>query len=337
MLADTFKTEHCLDAGLLPLVSSVRIAYLLQDILIAKAGIAMLRSMTGFGRSVREDADWTQTWEIRSVNSRFLDPKWRLPASVRGLETRFERVVRRYASRGRVEISLILQQQHPSAAIALDEERAGAMLDSLERLATQRGDVFEPDYSALLGMPDLWERMDDDEVVESLEEQLVAGLVVALEDWNESRATEGQALARDMSARIEQLEVWVEQILDRAPAIKEERISQLRERLNQALDDVSQGMSLGIEEGRFLQEMVILVDKLDVSEELTRLKAHLDRMRELLASGSDAGRRLDFTLQECFREINTCGNKIQDSCISRLVVDFKNELEKCREQVQNLE
>ena len=336
MLADTFKTEHCLDAGLLPLVSSVRIAYLLQDILIAKAGIAMLRSMTGFGRSVREDADWTQTWEIRSVNSRFLDPKWRLPATVRGLETRFERVVRRYASRGRVEVSLLLQQQGPSVAVELDEERAGAMLDALEHLATQRGDVYEPDYSALLGMAELWERVDDDDV-ESLEEQLVAGLVVALEDWNESRATEGQALARDMSARISQLEVWVEQILERAPAIKEERINQLRERLNQALEDVSQGMILNIEEGRFLQEMVILVDKLDVSEELTRLKAHLERMRELLASGSDAGRRLDFTLQECFREINTCGNKIQDSCISRLVVDFKNELEKCREQVQNLE
>ncbi len=296
----------------------------------------MLRSMTGFGRSVREDADWTQTWEIRSVNSRFLDPKWRIPASVRGLETRFERVVRRYATRGRVEVSLILQQRHPSASIELDEERAGAMLDALERLATQRGDVYEPDYSAFLGMSDLWERMDNDDA-ESLEEQLVAGLVVALEDWNESRATEGQALERDMSARIGQLEVWVEQILERAPEIKEERISQLRERLNQALQDVSQGLSVEIEEGRFLQEVVILADRLDVSEELTRLKAHLDRMRELLATGTDAGRRLDFTLQECFREINTCGNKIQDSCISRLVVDFKNELEKCREQVQNLE
>ena len=317
-------------------MSGVRIAYLLQDILIGKAGIAMLRSMTGFGRSVREDADWTQTWEIRSVNSRFLDPKWRIPASVRGLETRFERVVRRYATRGRVEVSLILQQRHPSASIELDEERAGAMLDALERLATQRGDVYEPDYSAFLGMSDLWERMDNDDA-ESLEEQLVAGLVVALEDWNESRATEGQALERDMSARIDQLEVWVEQILERAPEIKEERISQLRERLNQALQDVSQGLSVEIEEGRFLQEVVILADRLDVSEELTRLKAHLDRMRELLATGTDAGRRLDFTLQECFREINTCGNKIQDSCISRLVVDFKNELEKCREQVQNLE
>ena len=92
-----------------------------------------------------------------------------------------------------------------------------------------------------------------------------------------------------------------------------------------------------LEEGRFLQEMVVLSDKLDVSEELTRLHAHLERLRDLLEIGTDAGRRLDFTLQECFREIATCGNKIQDAQTSRLVVDFKNELEKCREQVQNLE
>ena len=92
-----------------------------------------------------------------------------------------------------------------------------------------------------------------------------------------------------------------------------------------------------LDEARFLQEIVLLADKLDVSEELTRLAAHLDRLRELLALGRDAGRKLDFTMQECFREISTCGNKIQDVQVSRLVVDVKNELEKCREQIQNLE
>ena len=107
----------------------------------------------------------------------------------------------------------------------------------------------------------------------------------------------------------------------------------LRERLSEALAAVNGEL----EEGRFLQEVVILADKLDVSEELTRLHAHLERLRALLDLGTDAGRRLDFTLQECFREIATCGNKIQDAQTSRLVVDFKNELEKCREQVQNLE
>jgi len=107
----------------------------------------------------------------------------------------------------------------------------------------------------------------------------------------------------------------------------------VRERLNENL----QTLNMELDESRFLQEVVILCDKLDVSEELTRLRTHLERLRELLDAGADAGRRLDFTLQECFREIATCGNKAQDVQLSRLVVDFKNELEKCREQVQNLE
>ena len=106
----------------------------------------------------------------------------------------------------------------------------------------------------------------------------------------------------------------------------------MRERLNEALEAVN-----GLDENRFLQEITILADRLDVTEELTRLHTHLARLHELLDAGKDAGRRLDFTLQECFREINTCGNKIPDVQLSRMVVDFKNELEKCREQVQNLE
>jgi uncharacterized protein (TIGR00255 family) len=129
------------------------------------------------------------------------------------------------------------------------------------------------------------------------------------------------------------MEEWLSLVEEQAPRIKEERFASLRGRLTEIL--AQHGRDL--EEGRFLQEITLLADKLDVSEEITRLHAHLARMRELLASGEDAGRRLDFTIQECFREINTCGNKIQNTRISRLVVDWKNELEKCREQVQNLE
>ena len=193
-------------------------------------------------------------------------------------------------------------------------------------------EALKVDYNALFAIPTLWERESEDGDDE-MEERLEEGLIAALEDWNESRETEGAALARDMTSRIAQMEEWVSRIDERAPEIKEERFAVLRERLSEALAAVNGEL----EEGRFLQEMVVLSDKLDVSEELTRLHAHLERLRDLLEIGTDAGRRLDFTLQECFREIATCGNKIQDAQTSRLVVDFKNELEKCREQVQNLE
>ncbi|NCB21647.1 MAG: YicC family protein [Deltaproteobacteria bacterium] len=293
----------------------------------------MLRSMTGFGRCLVENDYTTQQWEVKSVNSRHLDLKWRLPLSVRSLEPRLEKVVRRYASRGRVDVSLVLQYAPGNTpAMRFDMVQATAMIDNLQTLADARGDSYVPDFNALLQIPSLWgdsgEELDE-EMARCLEE----GLALALEDWNEARSAEGRSLATDMHSRILRMEEWTGLIAERAPNIKEERANALRERLSEALSQNGQEL----EEGRFLQEAVILADRLDVSEELTRLNTHLARLHDLLQSGGDAGRRLDFTLQECFREINTCGNKLPDVQLSRMVVDFKNELEKCREQVQNLE
>ena len=293
----------------------------------------MLRSMTGFGRCLVEDAQFTQQWEIKSVNSRHLDLKWRLPVFVRSMEPRLEKVVRRFARRGRVDISLALQYAAGAAPTPnFDAAQAGAMLQSLHDLAAAREEEFIPDYNALLALSSLWGDAGE-ETDEDLSVRLEEGLSLALEDWNEARTREGRALATDMNSRILRMEEWTGIIEERAPSIKEERAAAVRERLSEIL--LQNGSEL--DESRFLQEVVILADKLDVTEELTRLRTHLERLRELLDAGKDAGRRLDFTLQECFREINTCGNKMPDVQLSRLVVDFKNELEKCREQVQNLE
>ena len=157
------------------------------------------------------------------------------------------------------------------------------------------------------------------------------------EVWDKAKAflnehqDENGMLSPEDAAQYERME---QEVVDIGHAIeREERAAQMRERIGEGLA----AYALELEEGRFLQEVAILADRLDVSEELTRLQTHLERLHELLDDGRDAGRRLDFTLQECFREINTCGNKLPDVQLSRMVVDFKNELEKCREQVQNLE
>jgi uncharacterized protein (TIGR00255 family) len=288
--------------------------------------------MTGFGRCFLEDDDLTQTWEVRSVNNRFMDIKWRLPLFVRPLESRLERVVKKHASRGRIEITLNAQFASETATPQFNAVQASAMMYIVDAFAKNRRDIYAPDYNRLLSMPSLWnENSDemDDERIASLEQ----GLSLALADWNESRRIEGKTLEKDILTRIIRMEEWLSLIEEQAPQIKEERFIIVRDRLQEILE--THGQTL--DEGRYLQEIVLLADKLDVSEEITRLTAHLERLRELLASGEDAGRRLDFTMQECFREINTCGNKIQSAQISRLIVDFKNELEKCREQVQNLE
>lgn len=290
-----------------------------------------LRSMTGFGRFQKDDGDVVQTWEIRSVNSRFLDLKWKLPPQARNMEARFEKIVRRFASRGRVELALNLQL--PSAGrSAFDVGQASAMLEALKAFAASRGDIFEVDYMTLMHVSPLW-TSGVEEDGDALFGELASGLEAALADWNESRETEALALARDLEDRFGRMAGWVAAIEERAPGIKAARFEQVRERLSDMLDSLNSEL----DDSRFLQEMVIMADKLDVTEELTRLHSHLMRLASLMESGEDAGRKLDFTLQESFREINTCGNKIQDPQVSRIVVDCKNELEKCREQVQNLE
>lgn len=292
-----------------------------------------MKSMTGFGRYILEDDTALQQWEIKSVNNKRLDIKWALPPVIRNLESRLEKTVKKHASRGRLEITLTLQFSGSSLAPRFDTVQAAGMLDALAQLAQSRDETFVPNYNTLLSLPELWGAPAED-IDEVLIVSLEKGLHLALDDWNEARDTEGAALARDLLARILRMEEWTQLIRDRAPIIKQERSDALHERITETLSTLA---GCELEEGRFLQELTLLMDRLDVTEELTRLTTHLERLRELLQEDADAGRRLDFTLQECFREINTCGNKIPDVQLSRLVVDYKNELEKCREQVQNLE
>lgn len=293
----------------------------------------MLRSMTGFGRCLVENEGTVQQWEIKSVNSRYLDLKWRLPPGARFLEPVLEKVVRKHATRGHVEISLHLQFGRELAPQPIfDVAGAEAMIKALSAFASTRNASFQPDFNRFLTIPSLWSEpcTEHDEELGTL---LSSGLTIALEDWNESRLAEGAALARDLQSRVLRMEEWADALGERAPEIRDERIVQLRQRLTEVMD----GMNQDIEESRLLQEAVILADRLDVSEEITRLFTHLERLQQLLHSGDDAGRRIDFTLQECFREITTCGNKLADPALSHLVGDFRNELEKCREQAQNLE
>ena len=250
----------------------------------------------------------------------------------RPFEAALEKMLKKQASRGRVEVSLNLTFFNLENAPVFNEDLANVMLDTMEVFAQGRGDTYLPDYNRLLGMGILWENPQDD-MDEALLVSLEKGFALALEDWNESRETEGKALGNDLTARLLRMDGWIEKIRERAPQIKEERFATVQERLSELLERVEQEL----DESRFLQEIAILADRLDVSEELTRLAAHSDRLRELIGVGVDAGRKLDFTLQECFREVTTCGNKIQDLQVSRLIVDLKNELEKCREQVQNME
>jgi len=289
--------------------------------------------MTGYGKSRLENDAYTQVWEVRGVNGRFLDLKWRLPYFLRSQEAALERVVREAVARGRVEIHLEFTPTGSSPWKAcLNKGLAGAMLDELEALARERETPFAPDFSRLLSVPQLWKEEaaeDDSELFSNLTE----GLRQALVDFNQARAKEGQALAKDLLERFERLDAWQKAIDALTPTVKAEKLEALVARITTVLEKAGMEPT----QDRLLQETAILADRLDVSEEMTRLAGHLDRLIGLIRKGGEIGKRLDFLIQEAFREINTCGNKAQNLEISRLVVDFKAELEKCREQVQNIE
>ncbi|WP_319582172.1 YicC/YloC family endoribonuclease [uncultured Pseudodesulfovibrio sp.] len=290
-------------------------------------------SMTGFGRSETNEHAWTHVWEIKSVNGRFLDVKWRMPGFLRSLENGWERIVRTYASRGRVDVSLNLEVLDAGVlGVSFNETMAQAMFQAMEKLAQARGEIFNPDYNRILGMPSLW-RDNGAEPDPGLAESLNKGLEAALADWVDSRAREGEALVADLTSRLATLRELADKVRERVPEILEAKKSSLRQRITDMLESANAEFS----EDRMLQEVAYLTDKLDVSEELTRLDAHLERLAEVLADKDEVGKKLDFLVQETFREINTCGNKAQDTEVSRLVVDFKAELERCREQVQNIE
>lgn len=290
-------------------------------------------SMTGFGRCETGGEGFSHVWEIRSVNGRFLDVKWRLPGSLRCMENAWEKTVRRFASRGRVDISLNLEVKSPELlGVTLNETMADAMFTQLSELAERHGQTFEPDFNRVMGMSNLW-REAGGEPDPGMLDSLGRGLEEALAEWKASREAEGEDMARDLKSRVSVLREYTSEIAERIPEVLTEKREALRIRIREALDAAGAEFS----EDRILQEIAILTDKLDVSEELTRLDSHLVRLAEVLDSDGDAGKKLDFILQETFREINTCGNKAQDTAVSRLVVDFKAELEKCREQVQNIE
>ncbi|EHJ47487.1 Conserved hypothetical protein CHP00255 [Solidesulfovibrio carbinoliphilus subsp. oakridgensis] len=293
----------------------------------------MPKSMTGYGKSRLESDAFTQVWEVRGVNSRFLDLKWRLPLFLRPSEAALERVVREAVARGRLEVHLEFTPKRTDMWKAtLNAGLAGAMIDEVAALAAARDLPFAPDLNRLFSLSHLWQEdaVDPDP---TLFDTLAGGLRLALSDFNEARAREGQGLASDLLTRLARLKDWQASIEAAAPAVKAEKMEQLVTRVTAILEKV------GVEptQDRLLQETAILSDKLDVSEEMTRLVGHLGRLESLIKGGGEIGKRLDFLIQEAFREINTCGNKAQNLDISRLVVDFKAELEKCREQVQNLE
>ncbi|UCF78481.1 MAG: YicC family protein [Candidatus Eiseniibacteriota bacterium] len=291
----------------------------------------MVRSMTGFGRSEVEHEGTLLVTEIRSVNHRFCEISVRLPKWLVHLEPAVRSLVQARILRGKVSVAVTWNGESGEGILELDTDVADRYFRMLKELKERYGLAGEIELGTLAAFPDLF---TPDRV--AVEEEKSKGLIQkcvtgALDSVLAMKMAEGESLEADLRGRVEGLLKHIDVIEKRAPA----RVSEARENLRSRLSGLLEGAE--IPEERLALEVVILADKLDCSEECVRLRAHVRQFMDLLGSPEPSGRKLNFLLQEMNREANTLGSKAADVEIVNEVVVIKDELEKLREQVQNVE
>ncbi len=287
--------------------------------------------MTGFGRGTSDHAAVRATVDIRAVNHRFLDLKLRgnLPPAT---EEAIASKIRATLERGAISVSVHLARTSPSSA-RIDYAAARAAHESLRQLANQLGFVG-PDLKLVLAQPGVIisdANASTTEQEDAMHAAIVAATELALAQLAAMRETEGQALARDLAARLDEIGATCTQLAGRAATVPSELQRKLHERVQRLLGDAH------LDPARLAQEIALLADRADISEELVRLASHLDQARALVADAKPSGRRLDFLVQEIGRELNTIGSKASAAELTAAVVGGKAALEKLREQVQNVE
>jgi uncharacterized protein (TIGR00255 family) len=288
-----------------------------------------MNSMTGFGRGSAAFGSRTFTVQVNSVNRRGLDLGVTLPAAWSALEGRIADETRRAVTRGKVQV--VVELEGAATKDGWDATRVREALERLRSLAAVMNVAFQPTPELL------WQiarDLGDDGKLPEAEAawvEIAPALRIALTGFKEMRAREGGALLADFLARIAKLREHVEAISVRAPEV----VATYRELLNGRLR--AAGLELDVSDERVLKEVALLADRIDISEEITRLRSHLGQLTDLLRGEGEVGRKAEFILQEIGREIHTIGSKANDLSISQRVIDFKNEHERIREQIANVE
>lgn len=290
------------------------------------------KSMTGYGRAECERDGRIWSVEVRSVNNRFLDAKIRLPRDYGQLEDGIRRRIGEFHQRGRVDLSLSVGGDFSDlVSIRFDEKIAATYQQALRSLAAHTGLSPDIDLLAFANLPDILIREQHSEDLEAIAPHIDRAVCEALQRCLEMRVKEAVHLSEDLGKRLSSFAVVLQTIEDQLPELISQRETALKERLDKLLGHVE------LDPARLAQEVALLADKTDVTEELVRLRSHIKQFEDLLESSEPVGRTLDFLIQEFLREVNTMASKISNARIAQETVVLKSELEKMREQVQNIE
>ncbi len=290
----------------------------------------MISSMTGFGRGEGELEGLRFLVEIRSVNHRYRDIIFRMPREYNPLEEKMKQLISRQASRGRLEVSVSVREtSEREKKVEVNLPLARGYYRALNELKGKLQLEEDITLQLLTGFQDVL--LVEKEDVLRYWPALEGALSTALQDLVYMRRQEGENLAQDLLSRMDKIKEILEQIKERAPQVVEGYRLRLQERLKDLCPD------LEIEESRLLTECTLFAERSDIHEEIVRMSSHLEAFRRTLKQGGAVGRKMDFLVQELNRETNTIGSKANDYQLSHRVVDIKSELEKIREQVQNIE
>jgi uncharacterized protein (TIGR00255 family) len=292
-----------------------------------------MKSMTGYGRGSIVSDDFSVSVDLKTVNNRFLDIHLRLSSELSSLETAIKRQISSRLARGRVDVTVNFER---TAQVAYELNRAliAGYVQALREMQEEFFIAGELDINVLARVPGALQPARD-----GLNEAMISGLEQAVEqalnELEQMRAQEGQALRKEMSERVENIEEMVPKIEDSAAGLVDAYRARLQKRIGELLN--RDGQAIEVDPGRLAQEVAYLSDRTDVSEEMVRLRSHLAQFREALDSTGETGKMLDFLLQELNREANTTLSKSTDLSIKEAALGIKAEVEKLREQVQNVE
>ncbi|HEX7708366.1 MAG TPA: YicC/YloC family endoribonuclease [Thermoanaerobaculia bacterium] len=296
----------------------------------------MIQSMTGFGRAAGALSDrYFATATAKSVNHRFLEMTVRLPEFMWDMEAPLRALGSEYFVRGKVDVSIRIQRtQQPEYNVRINSQIAAAVIPQLKAIASELGLTATLTGSDLMRVPDLLQVESlDAETTDAEREALTALLREAFVQMTSMRAREGESLRDDIAARVAALNDLKLRLAAHRDDIRAELLASYKQRVS----EISAAAGVDVPEERIAHEVVMMVEKGDIAEELTRLAHHLDQIDKTIVSPEAAGKKLDFLSQEMLREINTMGSKSRSAVIRTLVVELKTEVERIREQVQNVE
>ncbi len=292
-----------------------------------------MQSMTGYGRAFAEVDGRQMTVEVKSVNHRFLDIAFRMPRNLMFLEDAARKRIGERVSRGHVDVFVTYRNLRTDARVVqVDEALFNAYADALQTLSGSSGPSLRDDRT-LMGiarMPDVLTVTEAEEDQEAVRALMLGALDAALDALTAMRAREGETIRQDLAGRVDAIQRMTERVRARYP----ETVAAYTQRLKNAVAEL---VGSGVDETRLLMEAALMADRSAIDEEIVRLNSHAEQLRALLALDEPVGRRVDFIVQELNRETNTIASKSQDIPITKLTVDMKAEIEKLREQVQNVE